>query len=180
MASRIGILPEDVWTVALDGVPTYNLDGQRIPDLLIQEFISTAENKVGLDLDVLIGVRTVKCTPAQGDPDDEDDDAIYHRALDKPRNWFAGDRAGIINLPYRPVIDIQRLTLHPYGFGARTIDLPLDRLRVTTRGFSLVPGSNGLLFPPGTTIWGGLSLLDGNRVPGGIEVEYRAGLGSAP
>lgn len=177
MPSRIGITVDDVWQVALDGVPTYNLEGERLSDIFIEQMIETAENAVGLDLDVLIGVRTVKCSPLQGDPDDEDDDAVYHPALDKPRNWFAGDRAGIIPLPYRPVIDVQQLVVHPAGFGARRIEIPLDRVRTTGKGFSLVPGPNGYLFPPGTVLANFWSLEDGRRIPGGIEVTYRAGLG---
>ncbi|TDE85582.1 hypothetical protein [Deinococcus sp. S9] len=177
MASRVGITAADVWQVALDGVPTYNLDGQRLPDAVIDGFIAAAENKVGIDLDVLIGVREVRCVADQGDPDDEEDDVIYHPALDKPRNWFAGDRAGLIKLPYRPLVKVLRVTVKPYGFGAQPLSVPLDRIRATKTSFSLVPGPQGFIFPLGTPLPSYFTVADGHRIPGGLEVVYTAGLG---
>ena len=172
------VTAEEVWLTVLDGVPTYNLQGQRLPDAVVEGFIAAAENQVELDLDVLLRVRTIKCTNDQGDPDDEDDDAIYTPALDKPRNWFAGDRAGIIILPYHHVVDVQRVTLRPAGFGVQAFDIPVDRLRLTSKGFSLVPGVNGYLFPQGAASLANFWMLqDGRRIPGGLEIEYRAGLG---
>lgn len=177
MSSRVGLTAADVWQVALDGVPTFNLEGQRLPDAVIEGFLAAAESKVESDLDLLIGLREVRCTHDQGDPDDELSDVVYHPALDKPRNWFAGDRAGIIRLPFAPVQKILSVTVRPYGFGAVPLSIPLDRVRTTTKGFSLVPGPKGFIMPMGAALPAYFTVQDGTRIPGGLEVVYQAGLG---
>ena len=113
----------------------------------------------------------------QGDADDDALDIIVRPALDKPRNWFAGDRQAIVKLPFRPVQKIKRVTLKLVGFGATSVDIPLDRIRLTNNGFSLVPGQNGYILPNNTRLMNYWQFNDGMRLPGGLEVVFDAGLG---
>lgn len=141
--SRVGITAEEVWITVLDGVPTYNLQGQRLPDVVIDTMIETAEAWVESKLDILIGLREVHCVEDQGDPNDDSTDIIVRTPLDKPRNWFQGDRSGIVKLPYRPAQRILSLRVKMAGFGMRSVDIPVDRIRMTEDSIQLVPGPNG-------------------------------------
>lgn|GEM_PF-5339012 len=181
MPSRVGITVEDVRSVVLEGLPLFDRQGQPVSSAFIQLAIDAAEEKVSLDLDVLIGVREVRCIHDQTDPDDDDDDAIILPPFQKPRNWFAGDRWGDLPLPKLPAKRVKRVTLFPYGFTTTPIEVPVQgpnsRARLNRKSVQFVPGMYGMLFPPTSAgLLPAMQFADGQSIPGAIEVVYDAGL----
>lgn len=166
----------EVREAVLSGIPLlYTAQGLGVPDLLIAGNIAAAQNKVGLDLDTLIGPREVRCIADQSDPEDPSDDAIIMPPLDKPRNWFAGDRWGSLKLPVLPAKKVLSVTIKPYGYSAIPIAIPVNRVRLDNGSLRFVPGPLGFLLPF-SSIVPIQQLEDGNMLPGALEIVYLAGL----
>jgi hypothetical protein len=168
----------------LAGIPNLRfLNGQEAVTLaIIYQNVLAAEDKVGLDLDILIGVREIRCINDQTEPTDEMDDSIIIPAFDKPRNWFAGDRWGALKLPYLPAKSVISVTAHPYGYYVgNLISIPLDRIRLEKGLLQFVPGPLGTILPTNYALsvsygFGYGQFQDGQMLPGGLEVVYTAGL----
>lgn len=152
---------------------------------VIEQNILAAEAAVGTALGVLLGVHTVHCQQGSA-PEDYPQGVIYKPAIQKPRNWFEGDRWGGIALPLLPVRSVSEIRVYPSGWLNANFLVPLERVRVSRKGFQIasaalmVGGLNGWL-------WSGqavgaqqplamMMLTDGRAMPGGIEVTYEAGL----
>lgn len=166
----------EVRETVLSGIPLlYTQQGLGVSDALIQGNIAAAQNKVGLDLDVLIGPHEIRCITDQSDPEDPLDDAIIMPPLDKPKNWFAGDRWGALKLPVLPAKKILVVTIKPYGWNTRPIPIPVDRIRLENGLLRFVPGPLGYLLPFSGAV-PIMQLNDGSTLPGALEVIYTAGL----
>lgn len=184
LVGRSGVQITDVKGMLL-GIPGLRyLNGQQaIPDSVIYQNVLAAEDKVGLDLDLLIGVREIRCINDQTEPTDPLDDSIIMPAFDKPRNWFQGDRWGALKLPYGPAKAVISVTAKPYGyFSPMVIQIPKDRFRLEKGLLQFVPGGVlGTVLPynaslSGTFAYGYNQFADGSMLPGGLEVVYTAGL----
>lgn len=162
----------------LDGIPVY-LSGEAIPDHMIQFNIWSAEDQVEKDSDLLIGPRDIHCIQDQSEPvfkDGIDDFRIIKNALDKPRNWFAGDRRGAIKLPLGPAKIVKSVSIAlPYSTNAR-FAIRLDSVRLEKQLMRFMPARYGYMFQGTSGPWGPWSIFDSSAVPGGIEVIYQAGL----
>lgn len=166
----------EVREAVLSGIPLlYTQQGLGVTDALIADNIAAAQNKVGLDLDTLIGPREVRCIADQSDPEDPSDDAIIMPPLDKPRNWFAGDRWGSLKLPVLPAKKILSVTIKPYGWNASPIEIPANRVRLDNGNLRFVPGPMGYLLPFSYAV-PAMQLNDGSMLPGALEIVYVAGL----
>lgn len=175
-----GVRVQEVREYVLDGLPVLR-GGHEIPAALIMQSIDAAEDKVEKDLDILIWERDVHCVSDQDDSDlDDSDTRVLLGALDKPRNWFAGDRFGVLRLPRAPAKRLIRVTLLPYGPLARPLELPIDdpryaQPRLDRNKVRFVPGRMGIVLPMPQSIMA-FFVRDGFVIPNGIEIVYRAGL----
>lgn len=175
-----GVAVEEIRAFVLNGLPVV-VGGLDVPSALIMQAIDAAENQVELDLDMLIWERDVHCISDQDDSEIPlDDTRIILGALDKPRNWFAGDRFGDIRLPKAPAKKLLRVTVLPYGPLSYKFDLPLEdpryaQPRLDKNKLRLVPGRTGMVLPFGQSL-ASYFIRDGWVIPNGLEVVYRAGL----
>lgn len=166
----------DVREAVLDGLPTLFLaDGRGVPDAVIQGALASAQHKVEADLNILIGVHEVRCVRDKPDEDTLADNVIIHEPLDKPKNWFAGDRFGALKLPYRPVKKILKVRFLPYGWNSAPIDMQSERTRLEDNLLRFVPGPFGYMMPI-TALFPAYQMSDGSANPGAIEVTFTAGL----
>lgn len=182
--SGVGLTVMHLKDGIIDGLPLTQ-SGIDVPLWLLRDALDAAESKVESDCDMFIWERDVYCVSNLDDSglDAEDDRAIYP-ALDKPKNWFAGQRYGMIKLPRGPAKKLIRVTVLPYGFMSAPIDIPVDdeaerqgksRARLDRNKLRFVPGRNGMLFGSAVTQMR-YTMYDGETIPNGLEVVYRAGL----
>lgn len=182
--SGVGLTVYHIKDGILDGLPLTQ-NGIDVPLWLIRDAIDTAESKVESDCDMFIWERDVHCVAELDDSElTVDDDRAIYPPLDKPKNWFAGERWGMIQLPRGPAKKLHRVTVLPYGFLAHPIDIPVDaeserqgisRARLDRNKVRFVPGRNGLLF--GQRISQMIyTMRDDTTIPNGMEIVYRAGL----
>lgn len=182
--SGVGLTVFHIKDGILDGLPLTQ-NGLDVPLWLIRESIDAAESKVEADCDMFIWERDIYCVSELDDSElDISDDRTIFGALDKPKNWFAGQRWGMIQLPRGPAKKLHRVTVLPYGFLTQPIDIPVkdederlgdSRARLDKNKVRFVPGRNGLLFGQRLSqlIY---TLRDHETIPNGIEIVYRAGL----
>jgi hypothetical protein len=177
---KSGLTVKDLREEVLDGIPIFN-GGKGILPRTMERALASAEDEVEKDIDMLFGKRTVYCIQDQSQPEFaegvKDDYRIIRPALDKPRNWFAGDRHGAIRLPLGPAKKV--LSVHlTYPFGAsqrfpvdsRSFRLERNSIRFVPMQYGGISGATaGLIFP-------GQFTYSNQSIPGGVEVIYETGL----
>lgn len=180
---KSGLTVEQLREEVLDGIPVYN-GAKGIAERLIQRALASAEDKVEKDTDILLSPRTVHCIQDQSDPvfeEGQDDDfRIVKPPLDKPANWFAGNRFGALRLPIGPARRLHSLTLVPFGVNARRLPVPVppdprSPVRLERNTVRFVPNVIGGLMAINSVV-GAHALNDKLTIPGGVEVVYEAGL----
>lgn len=155
-----------------------------VEDEMIGEMILTAESMIGAELDLLLGLHEVRCVQDHDPAEELPPRVLLKPALDKPRNWFEGDRWGSVDLPALPVRAVKRVTVYPSGWSAGSFEVPLGRVRAHRKGFKVASSalamgntagwlmSQGQVSAPLAMAWAS----DGRAMPGGIEVIYTAGM----
>jgi len=157
----------------LDAIRIPGRDGLGISDFLIEDQIKTAETVVEADLDIVLGIHKVVCGEKLTEGDDDEDTTIYLSALDKPKNWLAGERNGVLLLPKKPAREILALTVKPYGMFKTPIPIPLGQLRVDKTKLRVVQGAFGWILPITSST---MSVQDHTTIPNGIDLTYTCGL----
>lgn len=177
---KSGLTVKELKEEVLDGIPLYNGAKGILPKTM-ERALASAEDEVEKDIDMLFGKRTVYCIQDQSQPEFpegvQDDFRVIRPALDKPRNWFAGDRHGAIRLPVAPARKIISVhLLYPFGasqrFPVNSTSFRLERnsIRFVPMQYGGISGSTaGLIFP-------GQFTYSNQSIPGGVEVVYEAGL----
>ncbi len=178
-ASKTGITVDMVRSGVLDGIPAYTKYAGQIPADLIQLAINTAEDMVERETDVYFSIRKVYCVQDQlFEPPEVS--GVVMPPLDKPANWFAGQRSGAITLPKLKAKKVYSLKLLPFGQYVVPIVIPQTRIRLQRQLLQLTTGA----YQGGTdaAAYGGLGFgagfyaVDGMRIPAGLEIIYDAGL----
>jgi hypothetical protein len=184
---KSGLTVQDLKEEVLDGIPIYN-GAKGILPRTMERALASAEDEVEKDIDMVFGKRTIYCIQDQSQPEfpdgAPDDHRIIRPPLDKPKNWFAGDRHGAIRLPLAPAKKIISVHLvYPYGVNQR---FPLNTnsfaLEKNCLRFKFLYYNNGGAGYPTAAMPNAFFGGSGNAsyantsIPGGVEVVYEAGL----
>jgi hypothetical protein len=164
-----------------------------VTDQQINRWLNAAEDQVERDLDMFISPRTVYCVHDQYATPESNTPYYISGPLDKPRNWFAGNRHGALKLPRGMGKKITSIKFLPttglvvpliINLNDENMNNPFRRIirlknsfvrfvdnwwrPMSGPMFNGYSGLGGWFFP--------FSQYDNMSIPGGIEIVYEAGL----